>query len=179
MSGGQEQFKWNSLRDQEFKDRECYLGQSTKVGMMGKFGHCYKHDWYTKKRDSAESIESEMDVVKAYEHELMQEALGLKTKKLILSRRQLSVEDLEEFLKKEKSQGGTRVGMGSQAQKIRAEAVRKEAVEEVEEDKGNLFGEAPQRVWALRRIELRDWRSSRSRPWESPVNWRVLDPRRK
>jgi len=140
--GGQEQFKWNSLREQEFKDRECYLGQSTKVGMMGKFGHYYKHDWYAKKRDSAESIESEMDAVKAYEHELMQEALGLKPKKLILSRRQLSVEDLEEFLKKEKSQGGTRDGMGSQAQKIRAEAVRKEAVEEVEEDRGNMFGEA-------------------------------------
>ena len=52
------------------------------------------------------------------------------------------MEDLEEFLKKEKSQGGTRDGMGSQAQKIRAEAVRKEAVEEVEEDRGNLFGEA-------------------------------------
>ena len=111
--GGQEQFKWNSLREQEFKDRECYLRQWTKVGMMGKFGYYCKHDWYAKKRDSAESRESEMDAVKAYEHELMQEALGLKPKNLILSRRQLSVEDLDEFLKKEKSQGGTRDGMGS------------------------------------------------------------------
>ena len=48
--GGQEQFKWNSLRDEEFKDRECYLGQSTKVVMMGKFGHYYKHDWYAQKK---------------------------------------------------------------------------------------------------------------------------------
>ena len=66
-----------------------------------------------KKRDSAESIKSEMDAVKAYEHELMQEAPGLKPKNFMLARRLLSVEDLEEFLKKEKSQGGTRVGMGS------------------------------------------------------------------
>ena len=48
--GGQEQFKWNSLREQEFKDRECYLRQSTKVGMIGKFGYNSKHDWYAKKK---------------------------------------------------------------------------------------------------------------------------------
>lgn len=97
--GGREQFKWDSLKEQDFKDREQYLGASTKVGMMAKFGKYYVHDWYAKKRDTAESIEDERQIVQQYEEELMQEALGLKPKKLLLARKQLSEEELKEFLR--------------------------------------------------------------------------------
>merc|ERR1719335_1638417 len=99
--GGSEQFTWNSIKDQEFKDREQYLGVSTKVGLMGKFGKYYVHDWYNRKRDTTESIESERSAVKAYEDELMQEALGLKPKKLLLAKKQMSEEEIKEYLKPE------------------------------------------------------------------------------
>eukprot|EP00929_Paragymnodinium_shiwhaense_P004546 TRINITY_DN105567_c0_g1_i1.p1 TRINITY_DN105567_c0_g1~~TRINITY_DN105567_c0_g1_i1.p1 ORF type:complete len:347 (+),score=161.93 TRINITY_DN105567_c0_g1_i1:102-1142(+) len=103
--GGREQFKWNSVQDQDFKDREQYLGQSTKVGTMGKFGRYYLHDWYANKRDSADRIEEEKDSVKAYEEELMQEALGLKPKKLLLAKKQLTEEEIKEFLAPQKKEG--------------------------------------------------------------------------
>jgi len=99
--GGSENFKWDQLKTQEFKDREQYLGASTKVGMMAKFGRYYVHDWYARKRDTAESIEEERGTVQQYEEELMQEALGLKPKKLLLAKKQLSEEELKEFLKKD------------------------------------------------------------------------------
>lgn len=101
--GGREQFTWNSLKEQEFKDRECYLGQSTKVGMMGKFGKYYQHDWYSKRRDTAETIESERQSVQQYEEELMQEALGLKPKRLLLSKKQLSEEEFKELIANNKN----------------------------------------------------------------------------
>jgi len=85
--GGREQFKWDSLKEQDFKDREQYLGISQKVGLMGKFGRYYVHDWYAKTRETATSISEEKDAVKAYEEELMQEALGNKPKKLLLARK--------------------------------------------------------------------------------------------
>lgn len=99
--GGREQFKWDSLKEQEFKDREQYLGVSTKVGLMGKFGRYQVNDWYARKRDTAASIEEERGAVQKYEEELMQEALGLKPKKLLLAKRQLSEDELKEFLKKD------------------------------------------------------------------------------
>lgn len=120
--GGREQFTWNSLKDQEFKDRECYLGQSTKVGMMGKFGRYQLHDWYARKRDTAESISSERSAVQQYEEELMQEALGLKPKKLLLAKRQLTEEELKEFLKAEKSADKKgREAMGPQKKLVKNE----------------------------------------------------------
>jgi len=99
--GGREQFKWDSLKDQEFKDRDQYLGVTMKVGLMAKFGRYYQHDWYAKKRDTAEHIDNERKEVQDYEEELMQEALGLKPKKLLLAKKQLSPEELKEFFKPE------------------------------------------------------------------------------
>jgi len=99
--GGREQFKWDHLKEQEFKDREQYLGVSTKVGLMAKFGRYYVHDWYAKKRDTTESIEDERQVVQQFEEELMQEALGLKPKKLLLAKKQLTEAELKEFLKQD------------------------------------------------------------------------------
>jgi len=99
--GGREQFKWNQIKDQDFKDREQYLGSSTKVGLMGKFGRYYVHDWFARSRDQPENIKEELQSVQAYEEELMQEALGLKPKKLMLSKKQLNEEELKEFLKRD------------------------------------------------------------------------------
>lgn len=103
--GGRENFKWNDLKEQDFKDREQYLGASTKVGLMGKFARYYVHDWYAKKRDTAASIEEERGTVQKFEDELMQEALGLKPKKLLLAKKQLSEEEIKEYLKPEAEKG--------------------------------------------------------------------------
>jgi len=113
--GGREQFKWNQIKDQDFKDREQYLGSSTKVGLMGKFGRYHVHDWYARNRDTPEGMKEELQTVQAYEEELMQEALGLKPKKLMLSKKQLSEEELKEFLKRdddksEDKKGRTQMG---------------------------------------------------------------------
>lgn len=118
--GGREQFTWNSIKEQEFKDRESYLGQSTKVGQMGKFGKYYLHDWYARKRDTTASIAEERGAVQAYEEELMQEALGLKPKKLLLAKKQMNEEELKEFLKSKKNDEG-REAMGPQKKVMRNE----------------------------------------------------------
>lgn len=99
--GGRDNFKWDTLKEQDFKDREQYLGGVMKTGLMGKFGRYYVHDWYTKSRDKAASIEEERKSIQEYEEELMQEALGLKPKKLLIQKKQLSEEELAEFLKKD------------------------------------------------------------------------------
>mmetsp|Transcript_36966 Transcript_36966/g.110406 ORF Transcript_36966/g.110406 Transcript_36966/m.110406 type:complete len:357 (+) Transcript_36966:93-1163(+) len=108
--GGSEHFKWNSIKEQEFKDRECYLGASTKVGMMTKFARYYVHDWYTKKRETTETIDSERNAVQAYEEELMQEALGLKPKKLLLAKRQLTEDEMKDLLRREDDRTGDQKG---------------------------------------------------------------------
>jgi len=119
--GGREQFQWNQIKDQEFKDREQYLGSSTKVGLMGKFGRYYVHDWYARKRESTEKIADERASVQAYEEELMQEALGLKPKKLLLAKKQLTDEELQEFLKRDDDRREDQKGrsqMGPQAKVV-------------------------------------------------------------
>mmetsp|Transcript_41649 Transcript_41649/g.109966 ORF Transcript_41649/g.109966 Transcript_41649/m.109966 type:complete len:320 (-) Transcript_41649:2-961(-) len=108
--GGQEQFKWNDIKDQEFKDREQYLGGSTKVGTMGKFGKYHMHDWYARKRDTPENINNEKQSVQAFEEELMQEALGLKPKRLMLAKRQLTEEEVKEFLKTDSEKNADKQG---------------------------------------------------------------------
>mmetsp|Transcript_75937 Transcript_75937/g.158384 ORF Transcript_75937/g.158384 Transcript_75937/m.158384 type:complete len:317 (+) Transcript_75937:186-1136(+) len=116
--GGKDQFQWNSIKEQDFKDREQYLGQSTKVGMMGKFGRYQVHDWYNRKRDTVESIQSERASVQAYEEELMMEAMGLKPKKLLLAKKQLTEEEIKEHLKRDDQKSADKSGrsqMGPQA----------------------------------------------------------------
>jgi len=112
--GGREQFTWNSIKQQDFKDRESYLGQSMKVGQMGKFGKYYRHDWYATSRDTTTSISDERESVQAYEEELMQEALGMKPKKLLLAKQQMSEEELKAFLKSKKGEDTGREAMGPQ-----------------------------------------------------------------
>lgn len=119
--GGREQFTWSSIKEQDFKDREQYLGATMKVGMMGKFGRYHMHDWYARKRDTVDNIQDERSSVQAYEEELMQEALGLKPKKLMLSRKQLSEEELKEYLKRDSDKSADKQGraqMGPQAKVV-------------------------------------------------------------
>lgn len=47
--GGQGLFDLESIRYMSYKDRESYLGYSTKIGFLDKGGKWRKKDWWTKK----------------------------------------------------------------------------------------------------------------------------------
>ena len=47
--GGQDQFKWDDVRLMTYRDRECYLGASEKLGYLDKGGKWRKRDWWTDK----------------------------------------------------------------------------------------------------------------------------------
>lgn len=44
--GGRDQFQWESLRSMGLKERESYLGISSKIGYLDKGGKWRKGDWY-------------------------------------------------------------------------------------------------------------------------------------
>lgn len=116
--GGRELFKWDDVKQDSFKDRENYLGYSTRVGLMGKFGKYIVHDWYINERQQTEKIENEMKDVQAFEEELMQEALGLKPKNLLLRKKEWTEEEWQKFRAKDEHKkkagedGGSRDGIG-------------------------------------------------------------------
>eukprot|EP00389_Voromonas_pontica_P005533 GDKH01008274.1.p1 GENE.GDKH01008274.1~~GDKH01008274.1.p1 ORF type:complete len:256 (+),score=43.59 GDKH01008274.1:124-891(+) len=111
--GGLEQFRWDSIKDQKYGDREQYLGHSTKIGLMGKGGRFVKNDWWTKaKKDSAQTIGTERSAVKNFEEELMQEALGLKPKNLMNKGNALSEDKMKELLKRSDEQDPEAKGLG-------------------------------------------------------------------
>ena len=109
VRGGLEQFRWDSLKNQSFKDRGQYLGFSTKLGVLGKFGQYNKNDWWRNDKEgraASESLVSEKSSVKQMEDELMKEALGLKPKRLLLAKTKLNADDMNEILKKEEGPSG-------------------------------------------------------------------------
>jgi len=103
VRGGREQFKWDSLKSMSTKEREHYLGSIVHVGVPGKFGQSNKHDWWRgdSKSNPSTSVTEEKSRLKAMEAELMQEALGLKPKRLMLSKNRLSSDQVEDIIKKE------------------------------------------------------------------------------
>eukprot|EP00921_Rhytidocystis_pertsovi_P016709 GHVQ01026329.1.p1 GENE.GHVQ01026329.1~~GHVQ01026329.1.p1 ORF type:complete len:392 (+),score=78.06 GHVQ01026329.1:188-1363(+) len=102
--GGLELFEWNHVKGESMRDRECFLGSSLKIGIAGRGGRFYKHDWWTKKREKggdakeAAKEDEEMKILKAYEDELMLEALGVKPKNLLLRKEKLSKEEMQKLL---------------------------------------------------------------------------------
>jgi len=71
---------------------------------MGKQGRFQKADWWQHGRGDANRIEEEKGTVRQFEDELMQEALGLKPKKLLLQKKQLSPEEMQKLLQREKEE---------------------------------------------------------------------------
>lgn len=81
--GGLEEFKWDTLRGESQRDRECYLGSSLKLGMLGKMGKYRRHDWWTEK---VEQVDKETSRLKKFEETLLEEAVGARPKFLLLSK---------------------------------------------------------------------------------------------
>lgn len=45
VRGGWDRFNWNEVRYMSFKDRECYLGYTSKIGYLDKGGKWKKNKW--------------------------------------------------------------------------------------------------------------------------------------
>ena len=108
VRGGREQFRWDALKSQSYKDREQYLGYTTKLGVIGKFGQYQRNDWWRTSSESSNVADlrtEEKARAKKLEEELMQEALGSKPKRLLLAKSKLSSEQVSEVLKKDETSG--------------------------------------------------------------------------
>ena len=46
VRGGKDKFNWEEIRNLDYKERECYLGYTTKIGFLDKGGKWRKADWY-------------------------------------------------------------------------------------------------------------------------------------
>ncbi|KAK2194514.1 bifunctional Multiple myeloma tumor-associated protein 2-like [Babesia duncani] len=99
--GGREHFKWEDLKGQSSNERDYYLGNSVKIGQLKRRDKFYKHDWYLKpeSKDSTENVMDEIELIKLYEKQVMEEVLGTRPKKLtLLKERPTRVEELRALL---------------------------------------------------------------------------------
>ncbi len=63
-----------------YKDRECYLGASSKVGFLDKGGKWRRKDWYAQSKDTTEQKKSRQDEInqlKIEEKALLNFKLGI------------------------------------------------------------------------------------------------------
>ena len=44
--GGKDLFDWEKVKDVSYKNRECFLGYTTKIGFLDKAGKWRRNDWY-------------------------------------------------------------------------------------------------------------------------------------
>jgi len=132
--GGRAEFKWSDVKEMNMGDRECYLGGSTKMGIMGKFGKFVKTDWYNQERGEVTAIDEEREAVQKFEEELMEEALGLRPKKHMLAKSKMTPEQMKEYFKEQKKL-------------TKEERVKEEQEEDPKEKKG--LGFAPHRTAEL------------------------------
>jgi len=75
MKGGTKEFNWSNVRQASYKDRECYLGYSTKVGYLDKGGKWKKRDWWTKLEKTEDSNVDEVAAEKLRDEKRMRIAL--------------------------------------------------------------------------------------------------------
>ena len=80
VRGGKDQFKWDDIRDMSYKERECYLGYTTKIGYLDKGGKWRKGDWYKNVKRHKRINKTKFSEAKKQDEERMQIALGLKKK---------------------------------------------------------------------------------------------------
>jgi len=77
--GGWSLFEWEKVRERPYRDREMYLGNSAKIGVLDKGGKWRKKDWYLHKNhlDSGETLSHQMSEAMRRDQMRMNAALGL------------------------------------------------------------------------------------------------------
>jgi len=82
--GGRANFKWEDIRLLNYKERECYIGATPKLGFLDKGGKWRKRDWWVTqdlfKRENKKKLQNERDAIKREEERLMNESLGITVK---------------------------------------------------------------------------------------------------
>lgn len=104
VRGGREQFRWDSLQSQPHRDRQQYLGYSTKVGTVGKFGQFHTNDWWRKDSHPGESSDaprSEKFDVERMKDDMLMRAIGVKPKPPSELKPQPSIDQTSAVSKKE------------------------------------------------------------------------------
>ena len=70
--GGWSNFKWESVRQMTYKDRECYLGATYKLGFLDKGGRWRKKNWWTNNKtvlnNHKANPEPEKEEIKEVQH---------------------------------------------------------------------------------------------------------------
>jgi Multiple myeloma tumor-associated len=75
--GGNQQFNWNTVKDMSYKDRECFLGYTTKIGVLDKGGKWNKRDWWTTLDGDQGPSAEELKRVKEEDKQRLRVGLGL------------------------------------------------------------------------------------------------------
>lgn len=57
--GGRDQFQWDDVQQMSYKDREQYLGFSTKIGYLDKGGQWRKKDWWIRPEEKGNDAKSQ------------------------------------------------------------------------------------------------------------------------
>mmetsp|Transcript_18648 Transcript_18648/g.46556 ORF Transcript_18648/g.46556 Transcript_18648/m.46556 type:complete len:374 (-) Transcript_18648:249-1370(-) len=139
--GGQEQFQWDSVKGMSWKDREVYLGASQKVGTMGRYGNFSRSDWWRHERGSGTTKQQEQQAIREFEDELMQEALGQKPKKLLLSKQQLTAREMQMALAKDDpDQAGAEDDSGANIESAKGLGFAVHRSADLEAKKARLYG---------------------------------------
>lgn len=86
--GGKDRFNWEDVKVLNYKDRECYLGISEKLGRLDKGCKWIRNDWYLNKdkknivklsKEEIKDLESEVKRIQEEEKKQMNEVLGIRT----------------------------------------------------------------------------------------------------
>jgi hypothetical protein len=73
--GGRDLFSWEDIRLVSYKDREMYLGHTSKLGFLDKGGKWRKRDWWCQIRN--EKNDEEKERIRKEDEKRINIALGL------------------------------------------------------------------------------------------------------
>lgn len=102
--GGNQQYNWNLVKDLSYKDRECFLGYTTKIGVLDKGGKWKKRDWWTTLSGEDGPSPEEIKKVKEEDERRIRIGLGLEVDTKNVEMPTMDAEKVKEMTKQMKEQ---------------------------------------------------------------------------
>ena len=125
MKGGTADFNWEDVRYMNYKDRECYLGYTVKIGFLDKGGKWKKKDWWTNKTaldgqeiNEDDELKKELVGEKELDEKRMRIALGLEQPEEEYALPKQSSDEAREITKKIKQEAQEEEGNPDYYEKI-------------------------------------------------------------